>query len=202
MAFTSFVSTYLAEMVCQLPTGQVAENTLYFESTVGTSIAQMDDLATVLETWWLAEVRPLVSTGVQLDFIRITDLTNSTAPSKEYLVGEFGTAEGNTLPGNVTAAISFKTALRGRSYRGRNYIIGMTEPQVENDSVQPTVVGGYEDAYEALALAIDGIDLVHVVASRTIDGVAMNPGVTTPISTYRMDDTTDSQRRRLRGRGA
>jgi len=201
MAFIPFPDTNLVELVYNLPSGQVAENTLYFQQTTPITEATMEDLATAVGSWWATEVAPLVHDGVTLNFIRVTNMESDTAPSLEFAQGTPGEVAGANMPGNVTAAISFKTSKRGRSFRGRNYVIGLVDAQIVNDSIDAGLRTAYEDAYEALALAVDGIDCFHVVASRQEDGVVRTTGVNTPVTSYRMEGFIDSQRRRLAGRG-
>jgi len=201
MAFTEFTDTALVELVYNLPSGQRAENTLYFLNVGGFSTSDMTALAEELATVWEADFAPFVHDGVELDFIRVTDMNSDTAPSIEVLTSVAGDAAGANMPGNVTGAVSFKTALRGRSYRGRNYVVGLMDAHIVNDTIDAGVVAGYENAYASLNAAALALGWTHVVASKQHDGVLFNPGTTTPVTSYRMENHIDSQRRRLFGRG-
>lgn len=113
------------------------------------------------------------------------------------------------MPGNVTMSVSFRTALRGRSFRGRNYVAGLTEDQVAGNIFISTLSASWKAAYEAIAAAIASTGWTWVVVSRFsgVDAVTKEPipraaGVTTPVlSVIVVDDFVDSQRRRLAGRG-
>jgi len=202
MAFVAVPNTVLVEMIhFNSTTVQYAENTLYFENSGGWDATSAGDLADALSDWWESTLGEQASPTWELSTIRVTDLSSATGFVVEHFPGLTATGASAALPGNVTVAISFRTESRGRSYRGRNYFIGLGEGSVTNDTVNSGIVTALVDAYEALAASVAALGAVHVVVSRVSGGVERETGVTTPVTAYRVDSTVDSQRRRLAGRG-
>jgi hypothetical protein len=189
---------------------QHVENTLYFtRSTWDSSTAS--SLAIALLAWWGDNYAPLVSELVSFREVVITDLSEpegfqvTLAPTTP-LNGGMGPEE--ALPSNVSLSVSFRTASRGRSFRGRNYVVGMSSEQIVLNTVTPEVVSAWQAAYTALLDVADSVTAVWVVASR-FSGVDTSghpiprtEGITTEINNVVIaDNTSDSQRRRLPGRG-
>jgi len=191
--------------------GQQVENTLWFEFATDPAAADLIVLGTAIRDWWIAQYKPLVSSACELREVVVSSMT--TASSAQVTVTPTATAAGsagaNIMPGNVTMSVSFRTALRGRSFRGRNYVAGMTEDQVAGNIFVSTITGTWKSAYEAIAAAIASTGWTWVVVSRFsgVDAVTKVPipratGVTTPVlAVVVVDDFVDSQRRRLAGRG-
>jgi hypothetical protein len=211
MPYVPVPSTVMAELRMTLD-GQKIENTLYFLSASGPSLANMEVLGSDLEGWWTTNCAPLLPVDVLLRELVITDLTTNTGP--QYTDAPEGGIPGvigqPALPNNVSLAISFRTALRGRSFRGRNYIPALTENQVVNNTVSAAVAASWVSAYNELIaiLATGAREYTWVVVSR-FSGVDADKkpiprtiGLKEPVVTALVvDATVDSMRRRLPGRG-
>lgn len=181
---------------------QLAENTLYFTHDAGApSTADIADLLATLESWFGTNLLSAASQDVQLFSLHGRDLTTSAGPQADRSSGMTGVLLDPQLPNNDTLAISFRTGVAGRSFRGRNYIIGLTTAQVTRNIVNPDVLSILLAAYEALPTAVSP-DWAHVVVSRKSGGLWRTEGVATPVASYVVtDNIVDSQRRRLPGRG-
>lgn len=203
MPFVPVPNTLMAE-IRYLFDGEQAENTLYFEFGSTPGIADAEALADALFTWWDTNVKPIQSSAAALREIFVTDLSsqNSFTHARVTSPPSPGQAAGQGLPNNVTTVISLRTHQRGRSFRGRNYWVGLTESQVDVNTVSGTVLANIQAAYVAIQNAIQGLGAQWVVVSRFSNGQPRTTGVTTPItSVATVDNTVDSQRRRLPGRG-
>lgn len=210
MAFIPVPFTMEAELIYATP-GGVAENTLYFFNTEGWDVDSLEGAGDVLRDWWDAKIKPLTSTQVSLSMMRLTDLNSSTGAQITVVTGlpEAGTIASPVLPSNVTCAIAFRTHTRGRSYRGRNYFIGLTEMYVSGDAVQEPFLGSLQAAYNDLLTYCEEASFDWVVVSRysgknvvTGKPIPRASGVTTNVVAATVDATIDSQRRRLAGRGS
>lgn len=195
-------ATVKVEMIYTTPGGS-AENTLYFKHPDGWSAEEAALLAADIAGWQDTSLAPLQSNQVALRLIKVTDLESETGFAIDVAVTptQAGELTSPILPGNVTGAIKFGTNARGRSYRGRNFVLGLTEAEVVGDTIDLTVATAYEIAYGVLLDAIDRSGTQHVVVSLCHDGVWRTTGVATVITSYSMEQTVDSQRRRLAGRG-
>lgn len=115
------------------------------------------------------------------------------------IAGTNGTA---SMPNNVALALAFKTALRGRSFRGRIFLPGLTEGNVVDNTVQPAFITAWYTFFGILASTL--IDLIawQVVVSRVEGGDPRPAGVVTQVNNWIVTNTVvDSMRRRLPGRG-
>lgn len=202
MAFIPVLNTAMVELVFNCD-GQVCENTLYFANDLGWEIPSMNALASKIAGWWNAEYRIYQSNLCALTAIKVTDLEAAFAPGIEYVTGLPAAGAGATeiMPNNVTVATTFITDLRGRSYRGRNYFVGLTTDSVNGNAISAATALAFQEMYEALPSYLDPGDGQHVVVSRYSGNAPRVAGVTTPVTGYRTERTIDSQRRRLPGRG-
>src|ERR671936_761524 len=113
-------------------------NTLYFQNSNGWDSFALGTLADSVKDWALAELMPLMSATVGLYAVKAISLASATAPAVEDTAGlpPLGANNNPSLPNNVSLAIKFSTAGRGRSSRGRNYILGITEESVtQNEDI-------------------------------------------------------------------
>lgn len=207
MPFQRVIDCAMAELIYD-QFDQTVENTLYFKDNSGTTlstVAGLSSLLAALDAWWAGEIMPLQPTSVTLREIVVTWLDVETGPQSTLPVADPGTDASPALPSNDTICVSFRTADIGRSHRGRNYFIGLKEDEVTGNTLQASTLADITLAYAALPDYITtefGTDVEWCVASRFHDGVERTAGITTPItSVLIVDDSIDSQRRRLTGRG-
>jgi len=204
MAFVPVNNVVMAEMRMRLD-NQLIENTLYFAMFGGFGPAEMTSLGNDLIAWWTSGYAYNMSNSLTLREVYLTDLTTQTSPTAT--VSASGVVAGQNpspaLPNNVALTISFRTAGRGRSSRGRNYICGLPEAGVTGNVVEPSYVAQLVSAYQSLLTPTNVAGFTWVVVSRYSGGAPRTAGqsydVTAVVAT---DSTVDSQRRRLPGRGS
>lgn len=190
-------------------------NTLWFRTLSGTppTIAQISGLCNAIHSWYEAELIPLQGSNCSLVEIYARQAVEAggiefTLPAE---ANDDGTMTGDPEAGNVTLVVSFRTGLSGRSYRGRNYSVGMTKEQQTGGTATVTYRNDLQLAYAALPGYLEDANAFTWVVYSQFSGV--NPttgdpipratGLATPITAVVVtDDRTDSQRRRLRARGA
>jgi len=184
---------------------QLIENTLYFEGSAGVSVALANSLGAALVSWWNTNFKPITSNLMALDQVYITDLTADNSFTVPYSTGLplTGTNATEALPFNCALCISFRTANRGRSGRGRNYVAGLTEAQQAASVVAAATRLSIVTAYQALVGAGTFVPgLGFSVVSRFHNGLPRAQCLVQPITNVlAVDDILDSQRRRLPGRG-
>jgi len=209
MAYVPVANVAEVEMRMRLA-GQSIENTLYFQFASGPSSAELTALGGDMRDWWIASYAPLVSSLVQLVEVNCTDLTTATGPQVGIAVtDEFGTGGSNALSNNVALCVSFRTTMRGRSFRGRNYISGIDRTQlVDSNTFETSYATSVHDAYNAINSALSvSADWVIVSRFSGMGGTPRRPipraaGLATLVtSVVIVDRTVDSMRRRLPGRG-
>lgn len=210
MPFVPVENTALVEMRYTYQ-GEPVENTLYFLSEIAFDVAALNALGLACRDWWTTFLFPLQSVHVSLREVFVTDLTSDISPAVSITAGlpSAGSIAGEAMSNNVAPCISFKTANRGRSFRGRNYLVGINIDQVSGNAIVGTYATAMTSAYEELFSIAGALDLTWVVVSRfsgftIVDGKKVPTpraaGLATPIVSVLFTDlTVDSQRRRLPG---
>ena len=205
MAFQPVPHVALVEMIFDI-FEQTCENTLYFihpgeEAWTGGSLAALGETMAV---WWGESLLDATSLDCTLREVKVTDLTTVTGLQVSNVPNIVGTVNSPALPTNATLSVSFRTHLRGRSYRGRNYIVGLAEASVTGDAVLSSPLAIVASAYAQIPDYLPELteDTAWVVVSREQDNAVLEVGVATEVTTVVIvDDSIDSQRRRLAGRG-
>lgn len=204
MAFVPVPNAAEVDIIASL-FGQIVENTLTFVSTGTFSPTQLLQLATTVGGWWVANMLPNLSSDyiyLRTEAKDISSVGGATAVNPTG-VGTPGASSGSA-PGGTAAAVSFRTAFGGRSYRGRNYIAGVPISQLVGNQLFPGFLDAIVAVYNTLETALHA-DLPAAdwcVASRYTAGAPRVAGITTQIvAAVATNYDVDSQRRRLTGRG-
>lgn len=184
--------------------GNLAVNTFHILSDSPFDETSLALAAVLFRDWWTDELQGITATNLVLSRIEATSLESDTAPSVEVVDGMPLTGEGaaHALPANVTVAIKWTTALRGRSYRGRTFHLGLQPTQIVDNALASGTVTALLAAYNALLTALVSTPWQLVVLSNFHNKVERTVGVATQIGAAVLDANLDSQRRRLNGRGA
>lgn len=202
MAFVPVPHGAFVEVIGQI-FQQTVENTLWIYSAEEWDTTSLLNVAQIVADWWGDNIAALVSDSFTLSTVRATAMYSQYGPTNEYLptIGNIGLKSSPALPLNVTLAIKFGTPFRGRSFRGRNFVVGLCENMVTGNEIIVSDRDGYIDAYNALPAALAAADYSHMVCSRRFNGADRGEGVLTGVTFYSADTFIDSQRRRLTGRG-
>jgi len=209
MAFVPVPDTVLVELRYDYLLQKV-ENTLWFTGDSAPDPTSMAALGGEIIDWWVGGLAPISNSGVQLREVVVTDMSSATGPQVTVTTSlpQYGEVTEEPLPSGNTLAVSFRTVNRGRSFRGRNYFVGLSRTQIDGNVVLVGFAGGLVTAYESLQAAATVAGYTWVIASRFsgVDGdgdpIPRAEGITTPVTTVLIADMrVDSQRRRLAGRG-
>jgi hypothetical protein len=203
MAFIPMTGGYRWSAVYNFA-GEVCQNSVWFLGPLGTPATVAALNGAMLDNW-SAHVMPLLNPLVRLDSsVAVSWDTDASpydvlVPPGPVVGGQVGPCEAN----NVAFCLSIRTALRGRSFRGRIYLPGISTNILEDTNHVSTTFAGtaQEQVYEAyVSLAPEGF--TPVVASFRFGRVPRAAGVGTPVINVIATDTVlDSMRRRLPGRG-
>lgn len=204
MPFVPALGVAQVELRC-LQEGQRVENTLYFYLGANPVDSDFEDLNAQIAIWWENAIAPLVVTTLSLVEIYTTDLSSQFAPTFSLTAGlpAQGENAGSALPNNNTLAISFRTNGRGRSSRGRNYLLGLSDAGITANEVDVAYAQQFVTAYNQL-LPAGGVITPGIwgVLSRYTNGQPRAQGLFQPITNVVVTDyVVDSQRRRLPTRG-
>lgn len=184
--------------------GQICINTHHYRKDVPWDVPAMQNLAAEYIQAWNTFMEPTMTNENELINTRVTDLTTQFSNSIEYSTGLPipGDANSSAAPNNVTLSVTWLTAFRGRSYRGRTYHIGLTEANIAQNEVSGTYRGYMAAFYGALFTSVPSTGEEMVVVSYFQGGEPRAEGLATPIIGISIDAVVDSQRRRLPGRGS
>jgi hypothetical protein len=203
MAFVPVPNTIGVDVIYEQD-GQRVENTLYFERPAGWDGSTIATFLGELNTYIQTELLPVLSTAIQLVQLvgTLLDAVDAIAVTLNISPPVSGSVTGDAMPNNVTYTIQFKTAQRGRSFRGRNYVPGLPNSAVSSNNVTSDFRTSLLAFYTGLIALAGDHTATWVVVSRVSGGVDRAIGVTTIINTpATADQVVDSQRRRLPGRG-
>lgn len=184
---------------------QLTINDLYFAvSGGGITPTNLNALVTAVDTWASGSLAPQLSED--WSYVRSTafDLTSSTGPSVETGTPTVGGVASEAAPNNVAACVSFRTAQRGRSSRGRNFVPGIPGNAITLNTLSPTFISNLLVIYNALVGAgTFEAGWQFVVVSRYTLGAPRVSGIAIPIIAVTMvTNTVRSMRSREVGHGA
>lgn len=193
----------VAELTAEYEFGsKIMDNVLHFHSGSGWTPATLLALCNNYIGWELAQGSQQRSHQVGLVLVKARDLTTQTSPVAESsdTLPVIGAVNDLALPLNVTAAMSVRTGLAGRSFRGRVYYIGLTQGAVSNNDIIPGNIAAMRANYAALITAANGWGTPFGVFSRRTGGAwRLTGGVFTPATDFKSDGQVKTQRRRLPG---
>lgn len=156
-------------------------NNLYFRQITGTiSPLTVNTLLVNVKSWWVLNIVPLLSEDFSGVRAQATDLSEELGIVAEVDATSTGGVASESAPNNVAACVSFRTGIRGRSFRGRNYVSGIPNSVITLNSLDPTFVGDLLTPYGELV----GPDAIAsgwqwVIVSRFSGGLPRGVGITT-----------------------
>jgi hypothetical protein len=182
---------------------QPLANVFCVQFTTPPSAVGMGDTLDLVSAWFSTTYAPLCHTGWSLTGLRARDLSTQdgivveTAPS-----GVVGQLSGTPLPSSIAMCLSLRSALAGRSRRGRIYLSGLTAVHLENTNqnlFSSAAITARINAVETLRSDLDTGGTDWVIVSRFSLGVERVTALVTPVtSIISTDPTVDSQRGRTR----
>lgn len=153
-----------------------------------------EDVATQAAVGFSGVVAQL-TTAISLTSVLAKQGPDETGPSALIGVSITGASGGNSLPPNVSVLVTKNTNQGGRSGRGRMYLPGFREDQVNVAGIiDNTYVGNMQDALDDFVTYMTGADL-QLVLEHGPDSPFNLPGV---VSSLTCQAKVATQRRRLR----
>ena len=124
------------------------------------------DLLAVITGAWTDNLIPLMSNSVTLDRVTITDLDVLNGPQFIYTPGLVGALSDNPIPNQVAAVVTWRTQLRGKSFRGRTYLGGFTEAHSVGGAPDATLFSAVSDWASDMFGGFDALTHPMLVVSR------------------------------------
>jgi hypothetical protein len=183
---------------------QLTINDLYWFSSGAITPVAVNSLLTNLFNWLNTSLSALLSRDMAFTRIRAIDLGSPIGLAQEMPAAFTGGVDVEAAPNNVAACVSLRTAQRGRSGRGRNFVPGIPNSVITLNTLDPAFITSLVDAYSTLSGAggfTPGWQLV--VLSRFTAGAARPAGIGIPVTEAVMvGNSVRSMRSREVGHGA
>lgn len=158
-------------------------NDLYFEISGGAIDAvNIQTITGLVGSWFATSLAPNLSEDWAPVRAVGVDLGSPTGPTASVGLGGAGGVTGEAAPNNVAACISLRTAQRGRSFRGRNYIPGIPNSLITLNTLDTGFINDLTTVY--LMLVGPGTFAAGWqlgVVSRQQAGSLLASGVITPV---------------------
>lgn len=203
------------------PDGQNAVNTWYVSDSDGSEWSNSDLtlLAVAFKDWFETgdgsgnTYRARVSDQCTLDTINVRDLTIEVGAEAALAVGDAGEDTTQMLNNGLTIAMSERSGVAGRSFRGRKFWVGLCVNSVDlpdANTVNSDFVSLAIPAFDSLIASVtayggDALATLVILSRYNKDAVPIAPhkrdnGIGTDVVGYTLVDTNlDFQRRRAPG---
>jgi len=184
---------------------QLTINDLYFEvSGGGITPTNLTDLAQAADNWAAGQLALQLSED--WTYVRSTaiDLTSATGPVAFAASTTPGSVASESAPGNVAACVSLRTAQRGRSGRGRNFVPGIPGSVITLNTLSPTFISNLLLVYNSIigpGAMLAGFQMV-IVSRFTLGAPRVTPLVIPVTEATMVANTVRSMRSREVGHGA
>lgn len=201
------------------PDSSFAENIYWVKRTSAWTLSGLTTMAAAIKAWWdngdgTQKPKNWCNSSTEVTAISYRDYTTVNGLTGIYQTGlpDVGASGFGPLELGLTFALTARTGLAGRNYRGRTFLVGLPTNVVSDrtkNTVDATSAGELAAAWTALVAAVTAADAACtlVVCSRyggvpTVGGksVPRVAGITTPIVSYGYSKLfLDFQRRRAPG---
>jgi hypothetical protein len=185
--------------------GQIVMNVLHARYTTAPDLTQMNAIADSFGDWVTGPYATAQSSDLGYSAVIITDLaTSGGLQVTKDLTGLGGEISHPVKTNQDTFCVSLHTGHAGRSFRGRTYILAVSnDAYVDANTISDAFVALYVSIFETLITTLhDEVSIDLAVLSRVSGGVTRANGLSTVVTdVIATDKTVDSQNRRLPGRG-
>ena len=151
-------------------------------------------------------ILPFLSNDLKCMEVVVADVSTEFGPvvTLPFAAEDVGGIEFMALPNNCSLCVTKVTAARGRSAHGRFYIPGIpTNARRSPSHLSSTFMSDINGALVDFFAAFTAASFEPAIVSRVTSGADRVSGLVQVMTQYRIyDDTLDSQRRRLPGRGS
>lgn len=177
-------------------------NTLHYTKT-SFSVADMEALQDAIDTTILAsDWRSTMASAWYYKGTNVIDLRTEGATIVPANASGQGSQSNDPLALNLAICVTLRTALRGRSYRGRVYLSGLNEQDMTNGAFTPAAYGNASLLITQLIANPAAIGWNMCIVSRSHNGIPLTVGVPTAVTTAEVRIAKPaSQRSRLRREG-
>jgi len=166
MAFVPAPNIVMVEARCLLA-GQMIENRWMVDALTTVDAGIVQEVAGVVSAWVRGNYFDQMTDDVTLTEIVATDM--STQNGTQFVIvpetTEAGAIAGGTMPNEVTMCVSLRTGNRGRSARGRTYVLTVPRTKVSGNNIDATWAGLVKASFEDLVSELDAAGFKLAIVS-------------------------------------
>lgn len=166
MSFQPAQDAVLVEYKFSSLNGYTWQNNLHFTKPGFNAAEQLAFANALAGAWAGGLLRDHMSVQSRLDSIKVTDLRTEGAPTVEVVMAVMGEDASDLMAPSTGLVLTLRTALRGRSYRGRVYLGGIGEARWATGDWEAFTVGEAIQWLEAIQALADALGWTLVVLSR------------------------------------
>lgn len=204
MPFVPAPNVAMVEFRCSR-NGQNVENRIMVNMLAEPTAADMSDLSVAAWNWWELDHADMLPGDVGLREVVVTSQHTVDGPQVTYApdTTTTGNVGGFALPNEVSYCISLRSANRGRSARGRWYMLGLADGQLaDTNNVTSAYATAAAASLQALVTAINASWQAVIVSYRSAGVPRPGGPVYFPIvNAVTVDTVLDSMRKRKPGVG-
>lgn len=149
----------------------------------------LDDMTFIIEAWLNNSWDVVAAEAWQADLITALSLDEEEGLIRTRVSTATGLITSEPLPSQDTVALSFRTGFSGRSRRGRNYHVGLTENSTTGSYINSTAIANLITAYQQLITDLANDDFALGVLSYVSDGAPRVTPLFTPYVNVIITDT-------------
>lgn len=210
MPATFIPCTNVMQVVAQYSYGDdISENVFHLQKSSPIVTADFNAASTAFQAWENSNGKVHRSSDAGLSGLNCVDLTTQHAPGQPFqFVPPIQGGNGDGVDSfGITWCIKWTTGLRGRSFRGRTFYVGIPKADLLDNVIDSTFAAAVITDYTALRTAFNGLTGFTMVVLSRFSGVDANgkpipraAGLTTAVNTPSYTDLwADFQRRRAPG---
>jgi hypothetical protein len=179
--------------------GEIAENVFHFMRSSAWTSADIQTVVNAVVGLYANKISGLTTAAWSLTEVRAADLTTQDGLSFDRGVTNVsGSGAGVAMPNNVAAVISWGTAQRGRSFRGRSYFSGLASSHIVNtNQIDSGAVSALNDFGNSMRDTASMAGAQLAVVSYCHNKTWRTEGVATPIISQTSEVKLRTQRRRM-----
>lgn len=201
MSFTPTVNA-VSVVVEGTLAGQVWALTFKIGKSTAVNATDVLNATTAIKDWFTAEMLPALTNAVNTVQVVGRTMANQTDLPVVLPFLATGAQAVPSLPNNTALIVTKRTNMAGRSGRGRNYIMGLANNSGTSVSPAAGTMTALAQAYADLGPFLSPHNLFDAVVSLFSNNAPRAAGLVNAVTNYSVDDAYDSQRRRLKYRGA
>lgn len=171
MTFQPATETCMVEFLWSGPGDLRWQNNIHFTKEEFDADDIDDLLDQIALEWGVADLRAEVSSDVTLGELVGTDMRTQGAVQRTKIVGAAGTNAGDMAAQGAACVATFRTGLRGRSYRGRFYLAGMADTLLVDGEWLIASAANLAEFLENIQSAAEVLGWKFVVLSRWLNEI-------------------------------